>query len=611
MQLRPARPLRRAGRGAQQGIVTLLFLLILLSAGAYFLLRALNRASPGPASAELTTQLALNTAREALLGYAVRYPDNPEIHDLGAGPGLLPCPDLQADTNPGQADPPCAKSSRTETGMFPWHTLDVPEARDGSGARLWYAVSNNYRNNPKRSVNSDVVGTLGLDRCAPGGDDIVALVIAPGAALADQKRSELPYPTADFIDDYLEGQNASAGDECFSTQSDGSHNDQVLAITRQQLMALVEKRVLDDVRNALSRYVDAHTRYPWLSPFSNPTNNAFHGQPAQRQGLLPLRQIELGTATNPSNPYTLDANSFAFEANFSLRWSIPGSGSVTNTGAAPAPDDCLRDTLVECKIPAPTDGAVLGTKGGEWTATGLCKALAGHQLSCRAVREAQDPAGTLWRRTYTVVLTNWPYTIEPPTADLTRRQKFSLNAGNLGPDMAAEIQLKDEQPGVENSASTSVLKLVTGMTVDSFELSGVPFDLEIDDDAKIDEVSHPSPGELPQWLVANDWHRLLYVAFGSGFAPASEPAGECTDANPACLTVNRSRAGTEPEPRYVGAVILSAGTALRQPVPQVRPGPTLGDYFEADNANGDDVFEQTDASTEFNDRVRILDVDDE
>ena len=139
MPIRPVMPRHpeSARRGPQRGLVTLLFLLILLSAGSYFLLRALNQASLGQATAEHTTQRALSSAREALLGYAVRYPDNPETTDFDAGPGYLPCPDTQADKNPGQADASCAKPSNTTVGLFPWHTLDVPEARDNSGARLW------------------------------------------------------------------------------------------------------------------------------------------------------------------------------------------------------------------------------------------------------------------------------------------------------------------------------------------------------------------------------------------------------------------------------------------------------------------------------------------
>ena len=611
MPIRPVMPRHpeSARRGPQRGLVTLLFLLILLSAGSYFLLRALNQASLGQATAEHTTQRALSSAREALLGYAVRYPDNPETTDFDAGPGYLPCPDTQADKNPGQADASCAKPSNTTVGLFPWHTLDVPEARDSSGARLWYVVSESHRNHPKKQpLNSEHRGTLGLDQCGAGGDDIVALIIAPGSALKGQTRAESPYPTTRFIDDYLEGQNASLNNDCYSTQHDDTHNDQILAITRQELMAMVEARVLEDIANALSRYKDAHDSYPWLSAFSNPTNNKFRGQPTYRHGLVPVRQIEENTAKKPSNPYVLDNNSFAFDAPFTLSWSIPTGGTVTNTGVTP-PTACVRSTLDECTILPSAEGKVLGAKAGEWVETGLCKAQSGHKMICRAVREAKNPSdGTFLRRTYTVVLTNWPYTIDPPTADSTRRQSFALLNSALGDGMEAEIELKDEQVGVSGSASSSVLKLPGGTLVDSFELKGVPFDLEIDDDDKIDLPGHPSPGELPGWLVANEWHHLLYVAFRTADAPGSEVAVACTSTSTDCLTVNWSRSGAAPVPLKVDAVVLGAGAALSA---QVRPGNALGDYFEGANAKEDDTFEKGDAAASFNDRLRILGVDED
>lgn len=173
--------------------------------------------------------------------------------------------------------------------------------------------------------------------------------------------------------------------------------------------------------------------------------------------------------------------------------------------------------------------------------------------------------------------------------------------------MEAEIELKDEQVGVSGSASSSVLKLPSGTLVESFELKGVPFDLEVDDDDKIDLPSHPSPGELPGWLVANEWHHLLYVAFRTADAPGNGVAAACTSASTDCLTVNWSRSGAAPAPLKVGAVVLGAGAALSA---QVRPGTAL-DYFEGANAEADDTFEKADAAASFNDRLRILGVDED
>lgn len=625
----PGRP-EPAQRGSQRGLVTLLMLLILISTGSYFLLRALNQAAQGQAAAELTTQRALNAAREALLGYAARYPDNPENSQVSplAGPGRLPCPDTRLNSGKpaGVADSPCATSSRTETGRLPWHTLDVPELLDGSGAPLWYAVSDNFRAGGDPPLNSETPGTLRLDGCAQD-HDIVALVIAPGPALEGQARA----PTSYDVAAYLEGDNASKGDNCFSRVLDEAHNDHVLAIAKQDLMAVVETRVLDDLANALSRYKNAHAAYPWLSPFSAPAINEYTGNVGTRSGLLPLRLAETGAA----DPYAIDGNVLAFDAPFTLRWSVPLAGTITTTGSAPPSERCLRSTLdslctsgTALGDSVPLQGDVSGIAGGEWD-LGRCKALTGRKLSCRAVRLVVDPdSPARLRRTYTVVLTSWAYTIDAPTATSRRTQHFMHETGTLAaepqPELA-EIDLSDVliADDTETALGSSRLILAAGNAVQQFELVDVPFDLEVDDDREIDPsdptvdpdpdtdpATRRSPGELPYWLVANQWHHLHYVAYAAAHAP-DNTATDCASHVDGCLTVNWSRTGSPAATLPVDGLVLSAGAAItRAPLTQTRPGSALADYFENANALDDSQFDQGEPAIGFNDRVRILEFDD-
>jgi hypothetical protein len=91
---------------------------------------------------ERTTERALAQAREALIAYAVDRPINAAV-----GPGYLPCPDLDGD---GWAESTCgsldgASGQAARLGMLPWKTLGLPPLRDGSGERLWYAVSTKYK----------------------------------------------------------------------------------------------------------------------------------------------------------------------------------------------------------------------------------------------------------------------------------------------------------------------------------------------------------------------------------------------------------------------------------------------------------------------------------
>src|SRR5690606_37001604 len=145
-------------------------------------------------------------------------------------PGLLPCPDTRLDAGdvPGQADPPCARAAGTGTGLLPWRTLDVAAARDGSGAPLWYALSDAFRNNPAGTVNSTTAAELRLDDCVTSRRETVARVRAPGPALPGQDRAGDPYAIAS----YREGENAPRGDGCFASGGGPAGNDTVLAITR-------------------------------------------------------------------------------------------------------------------------------------------------------------------------------------------------------------------------------------------------------------------------------------------------------------------------------------------------------------------------------------------
>lgn len=607
-------------RSRQHGFAIVLMLLVLISAGAYFLLRSLNQATRTN-TAEVTTQRALQVAREALIGYAVRYPDNPEIRDADAGPGHLPCPDTRLDVGDeaGQADPPCATSSRTETGRFPWRTLDVVETRDGSGAPLWYAVSNMFRNNPKTiPLNSETIGTtLGLDACAAGGDDIAAVIIAPGPAVKDQDRGTVRTEAIEDIAEYLEGENADAGDGCFSTIRDAAHNDIVLALTRRDLMQAVERRVLSDVKKALTRYyadpdgddvneVDpdcpiASPRcddgYPWLSPFTDPTKSNYLGTPGTRRGQLPLRRLERN-----------------FAAPFTARWSIPAAGTLTSSGTPPLAG-CLRSsadpgcTFESATPPIALAEDVLGITGSDWLA-GVCRARPDRVLRCTATRVMVDSMGQEYRREYQFVLTAWAYRLLPATTTSTRRQVFSLTGAALANDGRVSITLTDCKREPDASCSivgAATLALSGGEVIDNFELLDVPFDLEIDNDGVIG-APFRSPGELPQWLVANRWEQLILVAFAEAHGPGDD-ATDCVGHASGCLTVHWTRepAGAPVTLDSVAATVLLAGQRLQgAPVTQSRPSALLSDYFEADNAIDDSVFAKRPPAADFNDASVIL-----
>jgi hypothetical protein len=248
----------------QAGAVLLIILLMVTGIAACLFVRKLS-ASLILAAREYRTTVALNEAREALIGYAVSYPDkiNPDY-----GPGYLPCPDRNNDgaTDAGG----CSLSGHTSIGRFPYKTLELEHLRDGQGEGLWYVVADNFRNNPKlEPLNSDTAGNLTVD----GMNDIAAIVLAPEPPLLSQVRNT----GSDNIANYLEGENADF-DAAFTTHGAEAINDQLVFITRQELMQAVERRVLGEVSRRFRQYQTVYHAFPWLSPYDNPAVSVFHAQ---------------------------------------------------------------------------------------------------------------------------------------------------------------------------------------------------------------------------------------------------------------------------------------------------------------------------------------------
>ena len=242
------------GPRSTQGAALLAFMLALIAGSSWLLLSDLNRHTQ-VYNRRAGSGLALNQAKQALLSYAMNYPDlraNPE-----KGPGFLPCPDRNND---GRPESNCASSTGTTLGRLPFAILGLDDPRDSSGERLWYAVSPDFRNTRSNHalINSETPGQFNVDER----NDVVAVVIAPGPPVAHQYRRP-----GNNAADYLEGDNTSVADGRFSAFAG---NDQVDVITRAELMAVVERRVLNEVRAVLARYRADHSAYPRPAPFADP-----------------------------------------------------------------------------------------------------------------------------------------------------------------------------------------------------------------------------------------------------------------------------------------------------------------------------------------------------
>ena len=144
----------------------------------------------------------------------------------------------------GNECPGYVAASNVYLGRLPWRTLGLPDLRDSSGERLWYAVSRDFAKNPSClpncPLNSDTLGQLTVTGIAPV-SNAVAIIFAPGPVLGAQVRSAAGQNTAS---NYLEGENANGNNPTFTTQaSSTTFNDRLLAITNADLMPVVEQRV--------------------------------------------------------------------------------------------------------------------------------------------------------------------------------------------------------------------------------------------------------------------------------------------------------------------------------------------------------------------------------
>jgi type II secretory pathway pseudopilin PulG len=294
----------------QQGAVLMVMLVIIIIGSAAFLVTSLNNSSQQIQRDKITAD-ALAQAKEALISYAASVQISYSTASNQPRPGDLPCPDTNDD---GIAEPSCgdaAGSSQTSRlGRLPWKTLGIPELRDSTGEHLWYAVSNNFKNNTRTAtLNSDTPGTITVrsiegnilyNGCtsfgascplpgaldAPYGTGAVAIIIAPGSVMPRQDGTQQDRSAAGINNpvNYLDNvtgveDNADFVDSTTNGFIQGPVkdvtgivtivNDQINVITQDNIMQAVQKRVASEVKNCLDLYaINNYGRYPWAVPLN-------------------------------------------------------------------------------------------------------------------------------------------------------------------------------------------------------------------------------------------------------------------------------------------------------------------------------------------------------
>lgn len=272
----------------QRGAALIVFATVLVLGALSMLVASLNRAT-GITERDKKTAEALAQAKAALIARAVTDANMP---------GSLPCPDLVTTfgtnvPNDGIADMLVGDNCPSYIGRLPWKTLGLPDLRDGSGERLWYALSTNFRDDDSaQPLNSDTAGQLTIRD--PVGNtiesNVIAIVFAPGPAVGNQPRDGA---NANNVANFLEGENANDDTSYVSGPATNAFNDRLMAISGDALLPQVERVVGKRFRDLplLNTYYAAWGAFPFAAPFANPSTSAFIGAANTYRGLLPMGAV--------------------------------------------------------------------------------------------------------------------------------------------------------------------------------------------------------------------------------------------------------------------------------------------------------------------------------
>lgn len=289
----------------QQGY-TLLLVLLLLGAAVGAALFSFFSTTTLTLERDQKTADALAAAKAALIGYTVRggdcvpqpscTPQNPQR------PGEFPCPDTNND---GFEDGACVAG---RLGRIPWKTLGIPEPKDSTGETLWYAVAGPFRSYNSGAlnsspINSDTRGNITVfatNGTTPLTDQAVAVIFAPGQALAGQNRDpnttaacttspSSPVPLNRCAANYLETglgnrNNATTNGPFIAGSRSDSYNDRVVYITTPEFIPIVEQRAAKELKSALQKYYDANAHFPFAAAFNDTNGNCKRGE---RRGRVP------------------------------------------------------------------------------------------------------------------------------------------------------------------------------------------------------------------------------------------------------------------------------------------------------------------------------------
>lgn len=273
------------GRSQQRGYALLLMLVMVTMGILFTIVSQLSLVGTKVARAQ-NASAALVQAKEALIGYAITYRDDPSHSDDVFG--YLPCPDMNGDGSADALSSDCGGADgKAVIGLLPYKQLGLASNQDADGNCLWYAVSGTF----KASGNPNLPGPMNWDtqgqiEVRDANNNIIttpndtnggaaAVIFSVGPPLSSQSRLAITSANpcgvssssakanavyANYIDVDLSGtdpvksqpfpsaQNATVR-VTQGTAGNAANNDQILAITPKEIFSRIIARA--DFKNPL------------------------------------------------------------------------------------------------------------------------------------------------------------------------------------------------------------------------------------------------------------------------------------------------------------------------------------------------------------------------
>ncbi|PHV10649.1 hypothetical protein CSQ89_15020 [Chitinimonas sp. BJB300] len=297
----------------------LVFFLVVSVAFLALIVSKLGQVIPTQSKNDEITDSALQAAKAALLGWTVSHADLPGLllypdHNNTDGnyDGTSDCPSISGNASllgalPDKIDSNSSNFGNCLADQNNSRPFGISYLRDGSGTKLWYAVSQNLLTGYPGPTTPEIT-TAWLDTPAPSLwlkicngsstpiDDVAFVIIAPGPPLGGQNRNAAAPAAINFLEGIPNGgTGACAGSQSnadtdanltfVSAPQTATFNDKLVFVTKQELITALVPRIVNDVRVELDKFHIQNGQYSAAGDSSgecDATSNTSH---------LPLNNI--------------------------------------------------------------------------------------------------------------------------------------------------------------------------------------------------------------------------------------------------------------------------------------------------------------------------------